>query len=101
MRGQNPGIEGSAQSLWPLWLEPLAVLTVMKVGPAQMCRLRQVGMAAALLALAALGVAGCGVKGPLDVPHDAVNETGNATPGTPAQPAQAPHKPSILDPLIR
>jgi predicted small lipoprotein YifL len=66
-----------------------------------MCRLRQAGMAATLFALAALGLASCGVKGPLDVPHDAVNETGNATPGTPGQPAQAPHKPSILDPLIR
>jgi predicted small lipoprotein YifL len=55
----------------------------------------------ALLAFAALGLVGCGVKGPLDVPHDAVNETGNATPGTPGQPAATAHKPSILDPLIR
>ena len=66
-----------------------------------MCRRRQVGRVMALLALAALGLAGCGVKGPLEVPHDAVNETGNATPGTPGQPPPAPHKPSILDPLIR
>jgi predicted small lipoprotein YifL len=57
-------------------------------------------MAAAALALA-LSLAGCGVKGPLEVPHDAVNETGNATPGTPGQPAAAPHKPFILDSLIR
>jgi hypothetical protein len=36
---------------------------------------------------------------PLEVPHDAPTETGNATPGTPGQPV--PHKPSVLDPLIR
>jgi len=46
-----------------------------------------------------LGLAGCGVRGPLEVPRDAPAETGNATPGTPGQPV--PHKPSILDPLIR
>jgi predicted small lipoprotein YifL len=60
---------------------------------------RQLGVLAALLLFGALSLAGCGVKGPLDVPHGAVNETGNATPGTPGQPV--PHKPSILDPLIR
>src|SRR5215467_4186450 len=98
MRRQNPGNWGLPRAFSLFGPEPLAVSTVMKVGPAPMCRLRQVGMVAALLALAALGLAGCGVKGPLEVPHDAVNETGNATPG---QPAQAPHKPSILDPLIR
>jgi predicted small lipoprotein YifL len=66
-----------------------------------MWRCRQNGMVMALLVLAALGLAGCGVKGPLEVPHDTVNETGNATPGSPGQPAAAAHKPSILDPLIR
>jgi predicted small lipoprotein YifL len=66
-----------------------------------MWRCRQIGMVMALLVLAALGLAGCGVKGPLEVPHDAVNETGNATPGSPGQPATPAHKPSILDPLIR
>jgi predicted small lipoprotein YifL len=49
--------------------------------------------------LGALGLAGCGVKGPLDTPKDARADTGNATPGTPGQPV--PHKSSVLDPLIR
>jgi predicted small lipoprotein YifL len=57
------------------------------------------GVVIALLSLGALGLAGCGVRGPLEVPHDAAADTGNATPGTPGQPV--PHKPSILDPLIR
>ena len=59
----------------------------------------QLGVVAALLLLGALGLAGCGVKGPLEVPKEAANETGNATPGTPGQPVA--HKPSILDPLLR
>ena len=88
-------------SVWGPLREPLALWTVMRIDPVQMCRRRQVGMAAAALALLALSLAGCGVKGPLEVPHDAVNESGNATPGTPGQPAQAPHKPFILDSLIR
>jgi predicted small lipoprotein YifL len=53
----------------------------------------------AALLLGALGLAGCGVRGPLEVPHEAATETGNATPGTPGQPVA--HKPSVLDPLIR
>ena len=56
-------------------------------------------VAIALLALGALGLAACGVHGPLEAPPNAQTETGNATPGTPGQPA--PHKPSVLDPLIR
>jgi predicted small lipoprotein YifL len=59
----------------------------------------QLGLAIALLMLGALSVAGCGVRGPLDVPKDAPTETGDATPGTPGKPVA--HKPSILDPLIR
>ena len=59
----------------------------------------KLGVAVALVLLGTLGLAGCGVRGPLEVPHDAATETGNATPGTPGQPV--PHKPSILDPLIR
>jgi predicted small lipoprotein YifL len=55
-------------------------------------------MVAVLLA-GALGLSGCGVRGPLETPPGAAVETGNATPGTPGQPA--PHKPSILDPLLR
>ena len=61
-------------------------------------RLR-LGIAAGLIALGVLGLAGCGVRGSLEAPPEAKTETGNATPGTPGQPA--PHKPSILDPLIR
>jgi predicted small lipoprotein YifL len=56
-------------------------------------------VAAALLLLAAT-LAGCGVKGPLEVPREAgAVESGNATPGTPGQPVA--QKPFILDPLIR
>jgi predicted small lipoprotein YifL len=63
----------------------------------------QLGVVTALLALGAMSLAGCGVRGPLEAPPAATNvETGNATPGTPGQPAGAPqHKPSVLDPLIR
>jgi predicted small lipoprotein YifL len=56
-------------------------------------------LALALLASVALGLAGCGVRGSLEAPPAATTETGGATPGTPGQPA--PHKPSILDPLLR
>jgi predicted small lipoprotein YifL len=56
-------------------------------------------VAVALLVLGALGLAGCGVRGSLEAPPQAQTETGSATPGTPGQPA--PHKPSVLDPLIR
>jgi predicted small lipoprotein YifL len=57
------------------------------------------GILAALL-LGALGIAGCGVRGPLETPPAAASDTtGGATPGTPGQPV--PHRPSILDPLIR
>jgi predicted small lipoprotein YifL len=73
--------------------------TVNKVQPVQTRGRRQRAVLAALLLLGALGLAGCGVKGPLEVPKDAANETGNATPGTPGQPN--PHKSSVLDPLIR
>ena len=59
----------------------------------------KLGVVIALVLLGGLGLAGCGVRGPLEVPHDAATETGNATPGTPGQPV--PHKPSVLDPLIR
>jgi predicted small lipoprotein YifL len=52
------------------------------------------------LALAgALGLAGCGVRGSLETPPGVKATTGDATPGKPGEPV--PHKPSILDPLIR
>jgi predicted small lipoprotein YifL len=57
------------------------------------------GLAAALLGLGALGLVGCGVRGSLEAPPQEKTETGDAVPGTPGQPV--PHKPSILDPLIR
>jgi predicted small lipoprotein YifL len=53
----------------------------------------------ALLAGGALALAGCGVRGSLEAPAAEPTDTGNATPGTPGQPA--PHKPSILDPILR
>jgi hypothetical protein len=59
----------------------------------------QLGVMAGLLLLVALAVAGCGVRGSLEAPQQEAVETGNAVPGTPGQPA--PHKPSVLDPLIR
>ena len=59
----------------------------------------RLGVALALLWGGALCLVGCGVRGSLDAPATAPTETGNATPGTPGQPN--PHKPSILDPLLR
>lgn len=59
----------------------------------------QLGIAIAIILASAVVFAGCGVRGSLDAPPGAVNETGGATPGTPGDPV--PHKPSILDPLIR
>jgi predicted small lipoprotein YifL len=56
-------------------------------------------LAWALIAIGALSVGGCGVRGSLEAPPAATTETGGATPGTPGQPA--PHKPFILDPLLR
>jgi predicted small lipoprotein YifL len=77
----------------------LALQTVNKVQRIHMHGRLKLGVVAALLLLGAVGLAGCGVKGPLERPGDAPAETGNATPGTPGQPV--PHKPSILDPIIR
>jgi predicted small lipoprotein YifL len=76
--------------------------TVNRVQRIQMHGRLQLVAAVALLMLGALGVAGCGVKGPLEAPGAGPKETGNATPGTPATPGQpVAHKPLILDPLIR
>jgi hypothetical protein len=55
--------------------------------------------AVALTTLVFFGVPGCGVRGSLDAPKGQKTETGGATPGKPGEPV--PHKPSILDPLIR
>ena len=42
---------------------------------------------------------GCGVRGSLEAPPQEKTETGDAVPGH-TRPS-SPHKPSILDPLIR
>jgi len=56
-------------------------------------------VAIALTVAGMLSIPGCGVRGSLDKPPGAKNESGDATPGTPGTPV--PHKPSVLDPLIR
>jgi predicted small lipoprotein YifL len=53
-------------------------------------------IAMALTALGLLSAAGCGVRGPLDSPTKQVSDAPPPRPGEPP-----PHKPSILDPLIR
>jgi hypothetical protein len=70
-----------------------------KVQPSQMQRGWQLGVALFLLCAGGLLLAACGVRGSLEAPPAAATDTGNATPGTPGQPT--PHKPSILDPLLR
>ncbi len=52
---------------------------------------------AALSVLLAASVSGCGVRGSLEKPPEA--RTADDSPRKPGEPA--PHKPSILDPLIR
>ena len=59
----------------------------------------QLGLVLGLLALGTFSLSGCGVRGSLEAPPQEKVETGDAVPGTPGQPV--PHKPSILDPLIR
>jgi len=48
---------------------------------------------------AGAGLAACGVRGSLEVPPEARDDTNAATPGTPGAPV--PHRSSILDPLLR
>jgi predicted small lipoprotein YifL len=49
-----------------------------------------------------LAVSGCGVRGSLEAPPKEKTETGSATPGTPGKvDEKVPHKPFILDSLIR
>jgi len=57
----------------------------------------QLAVAMGLSVLVALSFAGCGVRGSLEAPSEA--KTSDAAPRKPGEPA--PHKPSILDPLIR
>jgi predicted small lipoprotein YifL len=59
----------------------------------------QLAVALGLIALSAIGLTACGVRGSLEAPPQAQTETGGATPGTPGQPV--PHKPFPLDPLLR
>ena len=54
-------------------------------------------VAIALTVLGMLSAAGCGVRGPLEQPPEA--KTADTAPRAPGEPP--PHKPSILDPLIR
>ena len=61
---------------------------------------QHIRVAVALLLGSVLALGGCGVRGSLEAPPSANTETGSATPGTPVTTAQ-PHKPSILDPLLR
>jgi hypothetical protein len=46
--------------------------------------------------LALLAGAGCGVRGSLDAPPKAASDAPRPKPGEPP-----PHRPSVLDPLIR
>jgi predicted small lipoprotein YifL len=54
----------------------------------------------ALVIAGMLAMSGCGVRGSLDTPPNSTDVTGSANPGTPAKSGE-PHRPSILDPLIR
>lgn len=54
---------------------------------------------AGLLMLAAAGLSGCGVRGSLETPTEAQNESNNAIPGSVGDPA--PKKGFVLDPLLR
>jgi predicted small lipoprotein YifL len=59
---------------------------------------------AALLAIALLALGGCGVRGSLDTPTEAKTEATAEAPsgqGKPEGAAPKPHKPFILDGLLR
>ena len=56
-------------------------------------------VAIALTLAGMLSITGCGVRGSLDAPPGAKSEAGTSEPGTPGEPT--PHKPSVLDPLLR
>ena len=57
----------------------------------------QLGVSIGLFVLVTLSLVSCGVRGPLEAPPEA--KSSDAAPRKPGEPA--PHKPSILDPLIR
>ena len=59
----------------------------------------QTGMVVALALCGVLALAGCGVRGSLEKPPGVQSETNDAIPGKPGEPV--PHKPSVLDPLLR
>ena len=70
-----------------------------KVHPVPMHRRLPLCVAIALTVAGMFSIPRCGVRGSLDKPPGAKNQAGDATPGTPGEPV--PHKPFILDPLIR
>lgn len=53
-----------------------------------------------VLALAALSLAGCGVRGPLEPPPGAIAEPQSGSAPAEADETAAPSKPFILDPLL-
>jgi len=53
----------------------------------------------AFAVLVMFSVSGCGVRGSLETPPGAQGQTAGAIPGKTGEPV--PHKPSVLDPLIR
>lgn len=78
----------------------MALLTVNRVH--MQSRLQAGVLATLILAIGAMALSGCGVRGSLETPPaaKAATDTGNATPGsTPAE--QKPHKPFVLDPILR
>jgi predicted small lipoprotein YifL len=56
-------------------------------------------VAMALTLAVMLSISGCGVRGSLEAPPGAKTEVGKSEPGTPGEPV--PHKPFILDSLLR
>ena len=65
----------------------------------QMQARQVIGFGLTLALLSALLLAGCGVRGSLEKPPGVQNESNDATPGKPGEPV--PHRPSVLDPLLR
>jgi predicted small lipoprotein YifL len=63
-------------------------------------------IAVALIGVAGLVFAGCGVKGPLEPPPGAkasgqAKSADAADPGTNSDAPKKPHEPFVLDPLLR